>query len=138
MAMVAIDWDPQPKQLRQFAWIGSAVLLLLAGWRIAEDGWSSLPAMLLGCGGLLAAVGVSQPHRLRHVYIAAMVATYPIGWVMSHVILSLIYFGVFTPVALAFRIAGRDPLERRFEREAATYWRPKRRTTNMRRYLRQY
>jgi hypothetical protein len=138
MAMVAIDWDPQPKQLRQFAWIGGAVLLLLGAWRLAEHGWSSLPAMLFGCGGLLAVVGISQPQSLRHVYIGAMAATYPIGWAMSHVILSLIYFGVFTPVALAFRMVGRDPLERRFEREAATYWRPKRRTANMRRYLRQY
>lgn len=138
MAMVTIDWNPEPRRLRQFAWIGCAVLLLLGGWRIAGHGWSSPAAVLLGCGGLVGAIGVVQPGRLRPVYVGAMVVTYPIGWMMSNIILTLIYFGVLAPVAVLFRLVGRDALERRFEPEAASYWRPKRQTSNLRQYLRQY
>lgn len=42
--------------------------------------------------------------------------------VVSPLILGLIYFGLFTPVAMVMRLAGRDALSRRFEAAAPTYW----------------
>jgi len=42
--------------------------------------------------------------------------------VVSPVVLGLIFFGVFTPVAYVMRLAGRDALARRFEPRLPTYW----------------
>lgn len=42
--------------------------------------------------------------------------------VVSPVVLGLIYFGVFTPVAYVMRLAGRDVLCRRFEPQRESYW----------------
>ena len=136
--MTAINWNPKSRQLKQFGWIGCAVLLAVATWRFTGHGWSAATAVLLGAGGLLGVLAAAQPQKLRFVYVGLMVATYPIGWVVSQVLLALIFYGVFTPVGLAFRLIGRDALERRFEPESPSYWRAKRRTTDMRQYLRQF
>ena len=66
-----------------------------------------------------------NPHDYEYRHIDA--STYrnlagPIGIVVSHVVLALIYFGLFMPIALVFRVIGRDPLHRRFEPEAQSYW----------------
>lgn len=38
-----------------------------------------------------------------------------LGWVNTRIILTLVYFLVFTPVALIFKLIGKDPMNRRFE-----------------------
>jgi hypothetical protein len=45
---------------------------------------------------------------------------------------------VFTPIGLFFRLIGRDPLHRRFQPEADTYWVGRRPATDVRRYFRQF
>jgi Saxitoxin biosynthesis operon protein SxtJ len=42
--------------------------------------------------------------------------------VVSPVILGVIYFGLFTPVALVMRAFGRDAMCRRFEPAQPSYW----------------
>jgi hypothetical protein len=42
--------------------------------------------------------------------------------VVSPVVLGVIYFGVFTPVALVMRAVGRDAMCRRFEPAQPSYW----------------
>jgi hypothetical protein len=44
-----------------------------------------------------------------------------LGWVNTRVILGLIFFGLITPMGLAFRLAGRDPMQRAFDPKATTY-----------------
>jgi hypothetical protein len=51
-----------------------------------------------------------------------MGATLPIGLVVSFVMLGLFYFLLITPLGLVFRLLGRDPLHRRFDPKAETYW----------------
>lgn len=40
----------------------------------------------------------------------------------GRVAMAVVFFGVLTPVALVMRLSGRDPLRRRFDRDAASYW----------------
>ena len=58
----------------------------------------------------------------RPLYGAWMSLVYPIGWVISHVILIAIYFFVFTPTAWILRLAGSDPMQRQMDRGAISYW----------------
>lgn len=41
---------------------------------------------------------------------------------LSPIVLALLYFGVVTPVGLLRRVFGTDPLSRRFDPEARSYW----------------
>ena len=51
-----------------------------------------------------------------------MLAAVPIGWTLSHLVLGAVYYGVFTPIGLVMRLLGHDPLERRFDPTATSYW----------------
>jgi hypothetical protein len=55
---------------------------------------------------------------------------------LSMILLGLIYYGMFTPVGLAFRVAGRDPLHRKLDRAAKSYWQVRARSPAS--YLRLY
>jgi hypothetical protein len=52
--------------------------------------------------------------------------------------LLLMYYLILTPVAFAFRIAGRDLLARKPQPNAQTYWLAKERPRDVRSYFRQY
>jgi hypothetical protein len=97
----------------------------LAGWLAAAM------AMLVGLPGLM------RPNSIRPVYLLAMAMTKPIGHVVGLGLLAVVYYGVLTPVALAFRLSRRDGLGR-FRPSAKTYWIDHMSTDDVRLYLRQY
>lgn len=67
-----------------------------------------------------------------------MAAVYPIGWIVSRVVLGVLFFGLFTPVAVLFRCAGRDELALKPQPGATTYWRAKPGAKDKAQYLRQF
>ncbi len=44
-----------------------------------------------------------------------------IGMIVSPLVLGIIFFGIFTPIAILMRISGRDELHLRFKKKK-TYW----------------
>jgi hypothetical protein len=44
-----------------------------------------------------------------------------LGWVNTRIVLGVIFFGVVTPTGLVLRLAGRDPMHRALDDDAATY-----------------
>ena len=51
-----------------------------------------------------------------------MIVALPIGFVLSHVIMAIIFYLVITPIGLVFRLMGRDVLGRRMDRQRRTFW----------------
>jgi predicted LPLAT superfamily acyltransferase len=97
--------------------------------------------ILLGLGAFCGLGAAIYPRMLWPVYAAMTILGVCISFVITPVILATIYFGLFTPLALFFRLRGRDPMQRRFEPDAATYWLPHRDVTRPRApasYLRLY
>jgi hypothetical protein len=138
MMWADLSFNPATKLLRQFAASGCALLGLVAVWRGWAHRETTAAAMLAVASLALGLVGLIRPRWLKPVYLAAMVAAFPIGWVVSRVVLALVYYGVFTPVGLVFRLIGRDPLELREPKSADTYWKPKPAPRNASSYFRQY
>ena len=64
-------------------------------------------------------------------------ATYPVGFVISHVVLALVYFLVLTPIGLTMRLFGHDPLSRKFDPGARSYWKPRHETKPTESYFNQ-
>ena len=110
-------------ELRKFGVVVGAFLLLLAGFLL----WAGRGFALyfIYAGGALLVSGWVAPAVLKPVYLAWMSLAVVMGFIMTRVILTLLYGLLFTPVGLALRILGRDPLEERFLRAAKTYWRPR-------------
>jgi saxitoxin biosynthesis operon SxtJ-like protein len=127
---------PSSKTLRQFAGLCLVVFGSLVAWRRWHgQAGSGTIALAIG-GGVVGVVGLLQPSRVRWIYTAAMAVAFPIGWLVSRAMLAILFYLVITPIAVAFRMAGRDVLRVR-RRRTDTYWTPKPRATGAETYFRQ-
>jgi len=113
-AMISVQWNPERKQLRQFAGIWFPAFCALLGWFIgAKSGhWTAVQMGWAACG-LLSAVGIVHPPSIRPVFVGLILLTYPIGWVVSHLLLGAIFYLLFLPIGLVLRWTGHDPLQLR-------------------------
>jgi len=68
------------------------------------------------------AVGWFSPRFLRLVFVGMSYAAFPVGFVVSHVVLAVVFYGVLTPIGLIMRIFGYDSMKRRFDADTDSYW----------------
>jgi hypothetical protein len=76
-------------------------------------------------GGVLMVLGAVWPRALKWVYIGWMSLAFVLGFVMAHVILTLLFLLVITPMGLLARLAGQDFLSLKLDRAAKSYWLPR-------------
>lgn len=137
--MIPIDRHPPQRVLRQFAalWLPlfSAILAFWA-WRRGQP--TALVGGLAAVGAVSLLVGLLRPALARPVFVGWMAAAFPLGWLVSHLLLAIVYYGVVAPIGLAMRLAGRDPLQRRFDRAAKSYWTEHNPDADVDRYFRQF
>ncbi|HEY3354349.1 MAG TPA: SxtJ family membrane protein [Polyangia bacterium] len=139
MTLVRLNRDPSPRQARAFAagWLPAFLLLVAAlAWRRHHA--LALPVTLAGLAVVSAGAGLVIPRAARALFIGAMIATYPLAWLMSGVLLAVVFYGVLTPVGLLARLCGHDPLRRRGGRGARSYWVARGADAPTDRYFRQY
>jgi saxitoxin biosynthesis operon SxtJ-like protein len=135
--MMQVNWDPSPRDLRAFSalWLGFFGFL---GY-LAGHGGSARAAIVLWVVGASAGLtGLIRPSLVRLLYVTWMGVTYPIGFVVSNLLLAMVFYLVITPVGLLMRLGGRDPMTRRFDRSAGSYWEPRAGAVRLARYFRQY
>ena len=133
--LVALAFDPASRRR-----LGLRLLppLLLLGLGLGAPLLPSPLALAAGAaigvvgGGLLIATGLGPPVRSGW-----MAAFHPVAWTISTVLLAAVYCAILTPTGLVMRLVGRDPLHRRFDRSAASYWIARRPSADPARYFRQ-
>jgi hypothetical protein len=137
MALVEVNWNPDRRQLKQFAllWIGFFGILGAIGLWAGYSPTAVTALWLIAAAGI---VGYFIPHVMRPVYVVWMALALPIGWTISHFLLLAVYYLIFTPVALLLRLVGYDPLARHFDRSAKSYWTPHDPGVAADRYFKQY
>ena len=135
--MIAIQWNPSTKQLRQFAGIWFPAFCGLVGWSIGQKTghWSEVEIGWV-LAGLLSVGGLVLPALIRPIFVGLILLTFPIGWVVSHLLLGLIFYGVVTPIGLILRIIGHDPLQLK-KPSGNSVWKTSIGKTDATRYLRQ-
>ena len=136
MALIKINHNPPNRELRQFCGIWLPAGALIIGFSFMSDWQSRL--ILWGVLGAVAVIGLALPKLIRPIYVGLMYAVFPIGFVLSYVILAIVYYLVITPVGLIMRLVGYDPMQRTLQREAASYWMPREQVTNTSQYFRQF
>ncbi len=67
-----------------------------------------------------------------------MAAVEPIGWLVSRVVLAVVYFLVITPIGLVRRLRGHDPLSLHPNSTATSYWVSRHDRTDPASYFRQF
>lgn len=138
MALVTINRNPSPKELRWFGALLGAFLGVAGHLVSRKAGLAGVAPALWALAVAVPAVYYAVPRVRRPIYLGWTYLTFPIGMTVSWVVLSLVYFAVVTPVGLALRLAGRDPLQRALERGRASYWNDHPTGDDPSRYFRQY
>lgn len=86
-------------------------------WRGTPWGWVWLIAALL-----VLAVTLFAPDGLTQFNRAWMRFGLLLHKLVSPIVLGVLYFGVVTPTGLIMRLLGHDPLRRRYDPDARSYW----------------
>jgi hypothetical protein len=125
------------KDLRWFGVMMCAALCVFAAiaW---YKGSPRAAAGLCGAGALFLSLGLAVPAALGPIYRPWMKLAAALGWVNTRVLLGLMFFLAFTPIALARRILGHDPLGLRFDEKShavPTYWKKKTPPDDIRKYF---
>ena len=134
MKLLEFNWNPTDRQLRQFGVI-ALVFLPLVGWLWGASG-NVLAGLAIG-GALLAVAGSVVPKALKPVFVILMLVAAPIGLIVGEVAMLLIYFGMFLPLGLFFRIIRRDALALKLGRDTNSYWSAKKQPSSAASYYRQ-
>ncbi len=81
-----------------------------------------MAAALAGLAALSLSLSLVWPKGNRALYTMLALVSFPIGFVLSYVIMAALFYLVITPVGLGLRLLGRDPLGRHGLSDADTYW----------------
>ncbi len=122
MPVLEINREPSRRELLWFGGLLSSFLALLGVvvyWRFSAG---TAARVLWALGPLVALLYYGVPPLRKPLYLAWTYAVYPLGWVVSHLLLAIVYYLVLTPIGLILRLSGRDAATRRFDPDAKTYW----------------
>ena len=133
-----ISFTPSSRVLRQFAALVLIVFGGLAVWYGVVRGQVGLATAFALVAAVIGPLGLIAPRAIRPIFVAWIVVAFPIGWTVSRVLLAVVFYGLFTPLGLAFRLIGRDRLQRVHRSERATYWTSKAKPTGTGDYFRQF
>jgi hypothetical protein len=129
---------PTDRVLRQFAAAWLIFFLAVGGVRYFVRGQHQLGIVVGVMAVVVGLTGLIWPAAVRWLFVGATVLAFPIGWVVSQIMLALMFYGIITPLAVLFRIQGRDLLARRPAPDRPTFWTPKQTPEDMGSYFRQY
>jgi hypothetical protein len=122
-----INWRPNRQDRRAFAKsfvIGFPIIALtlatVVRWRTGA--WAEWPWWLGGVGFMVGVGCELHPTFARPVYVAWHFIGGTIGFIVSNLLLVATYYLIVTPIGLLLRCVGKDPLERRIDRHATSYW----------------
>ncbi len=124
--MTTISWSPSAREMRQWALIMAPALGVVGSlfyfvdWGIFSGG-QGFAKFLWSFGALAFVTGITGTKLGLPTYRLWMGFVYIISSAITYSALTLVYFGVVTPLALFARLLGRDRLQLR-SRGQSTYW----------------
>jgi hypothetical protein len=138
MKLIQIDHNPSTRQLNVFGLIWLLFFATVGG--VLLNGGSSVlvAALVWGVSVLVPAVGWIVPEFMRMIYVGMAYATYPIGFVVSYLIMLVVYYLVLSPIGLVMRLFGHDPMNRHIDKNVGTYWCPREQDDSLSTYFRQF
>jgi len=119
--------DTSPRKIRDFGITFLVVFALIGGVLLYKG--RSLGYACFGAGVLFVVLGKWAPRLLRPLHKAWMALAIVLGFFTSRIILCILYYCVLTPIGVIMRLLGKDPLDRRWDEEARSYWIKKERKT---------
>ncbi|MDZ4725060.1 MAG: SxtJ family membrane protein [Leptospira sp.] len=112
---------PSLDDLRKFAFIVGGVLAVIFGGLIPYLNRGSWNPNLVYIGSAIIFLGVTVPKILLYPYKLWMLIGEVLGWINTRIILSVIFFLLFTPIGIIKKIFGNDSMRRKLDSKTETY-----------------
>ena len=106
--------------LRNFGITIGMILLIISGFLFWKEKESF--QIFLAIGIILFLTAIALPSVLKPVYWIWMIFAIILGWFMTRVILSLLFYVVFTSIGLTLRFFGKQFLELQWDKSKESYW----------------
>lgn len=108
---------------RRFGLSVGVILSIVALWPLWRSG--SIRPIPGTIAVTLLALALLRPAWLHWPMVGWVWLTGKAALTINWVVLAVAFYVVITPLALLFKITGRDPMRRRFDKAAKTYWIPR-------------
>ena len=115
------------RELRQFGITIGVVLGFLGAWFLWRGKEGS--NLLLVTAALFFALGCIFPLLLKPVQKLWMSLAVLLGWLMTRVIVTILFYLVVTPIGILARLCGKDFLNTKLDKSAGSYWIRRKQTT---------
>ena len=106
---------------RDFGLVVGTVFALLGAWWIYRGKFEWVAPVFLSAGAGLVLFGLVYPRALVVLNRGWMALASVLSYVMTRVVLALVFFLLVTPIGVVKRLTGWDPLGRR-TRRGESYW----------------
>ncbi|MFL3006673.1 MAG: SxtJ family membrane protein [Candidatus Neomarinimicrobiota bacterium] len=107
------------KDLKNFGFTIGFILLIIGGVLFYKENF--LFVYFLSIGSMLIGLGGIAPSVLMPIYKIWMICAVIIGWIMTRVILSVLFFSIITTIGIFTRLIGKDFLSLK-SRNQKSYW----------------
>lgn len=107
---------------RKFGYTVGGILIAIGILKIILIHFSALAAIFLLIGGMLTMGALVKPDVLAPLNKAWMKLAEVMFVVVNPVIMFLMYVLCFVPVGIIMKIVGYDPMKKKFDKDATTYW----------------
>ncbi|MBN1526142.1 MAG: hypothetical protein JW919_00955 [Candidatus Omnitrophica bacterium] len=111
------------RELREFGVVIGAILIAIGDIALWRGKASAL--CFLGAGIIFFGLGLFIPSALKQVQRAWMALGLAMGFFVSRLILSLLFYAVITPIGLTMKLFGKDMLDERIDKNKPSYWHPR-------------
>jgi hypothetical protein len=108
------------RELREFGVVIGAILIVFAD--VAMLRGKAFGPYVLGIGFVFALLGLIMPSVLKPLQKVWMGLGLVLGFFVSRIILSIIFFGIITPIGLLMKLSGKDILDERIDKSKVSYW----------------
>jgi len=140
--MLDIDTSSKTEQ-RKFGLVMAAALcilgLLRTGIRFSLHGTFANPVWFFVVAAPFLALGLLWPKGLKPVFVVWVKFALVLNWIVTHVLLTVVYFLIIIPMGVSMRLFSEDPLKRKWLTKTESYWEePEEQPEEFERYLNQF
>lgn len=112
------------KVLRKFGFVMAGAFAVIAAFLFWKSDYQVTSAVdvLAILSAFFLATGLVIPIALSPIEWAWMKLAHVMGFVMTRVLVTLVFFLAITPTGLIFKLLGKDLLDRKIDKGADSYW----------------
>ena len=108
------------KELKTFGLLVGAIFNLIGFWPMVLRG-EQFRLWAVAVGSALMIFGVLVPRWLAPVHRGWMWIGHVLGWINTRILLSVVFYGLITPIGVVFRLLGKDTMRQAFSDTSSTY-----------------